>query len=78
MPLFNSNSTAEQDRGIAEYLTAEVASFVPAIRVLNLRLEQDLTAYDQEFLKVWPDFRADEPVYFTISMGTFDGARSVM
>jgi hypothetical protein len=73
VPLFISNNTAEQDRGIAEYLK-EVASFVPAIRVLNLRLEQDLTAYDQEFLKVWPDFRADEPVYFTISMGTFDGA----
>jgi hypothetical protein len=23
---------------------------------------------------VCPDFRADQPVYFTISMGTFDGA----
>ena len=73
VPLFNSGSTADQNRGISEYLK-KVAPFVPAIRALNLRLAQDLTAYDQEFLKVWPDFRADEPVYFTISMGTFDGA----
>lgn len=73
VPLFNLSRTADQDRGIAEYLK-KVAPFVPAIRVLNLRLAQDLTAYDQEFLNVWPDFSADEPVYFTISMGTFDGA----
>lgn len=73
VPLLNSNGTADQDRRIEEYLK-KVAPFVPAIRVLNLRLEHDLIAYAQEFVKVWPDFRADEPVYFTISIGTFDGA----
>jgi hypothetical protein len=56
VPLFNSSSTTDQDRGIAEYLK-KVAPFVPAIRVLNLRLAQDLTAYDQGFLKVWPDLQ---------------------
>jgi hypothetical protein len=73
VPLFNSTSTAEQDRGVAEYLK-KIGPFVPAMRVLNRRLEQDLTTYDQDFLKVWPDFRDNEAVYFTISMGTFDGA----
>lgn len=73
IPLFKSVNISDQNRGIAEYLK-KIGPSVPAMRVLNQRLEQDLTTYNRDFMKLWPDFKAGQPVYFTISMGGFDGA----
>ena len=67
-----SKGTAEEDHQIAIYL-GEVRPLVPAIRTLNERLQADLKTYVQGFQEVFPDYRPATPIYFTVSLGHFDG-----
>ncbi len=70
--LGQKQGTEAEDRRIASYL-AQVRPFIPVIRVLSTRLQSDLKSYMQEFTAVFPDYRPSTPVYFTVSLGSFDG-----
>jgi len=63
----------EENRRIAAYLR-QIPQFIPAIRVLNDRLQTDLQTYIRDFAVVFPDFHPSTPVYFTVSLGHFNGA----
>ncbi len=63
----------EENHQIEAYLK-QVRPLIPTIRVLNDRLQSDLQAYVAGFAIVFPDYRPSTPVYFTVSLGRFDGA----
>jgi hypothetical protein len=71
--LGQKQGVAEEDHRIAAYLK-QIPPFIPAIRVLNDRLQADLKTYIPDFVRVFPDYRPSTPVYFTISLGHFNGA----
>lgn len=71
--LGQKQGTAEEDRRIATALK-QIRPLVPVIRVLNDRLQSELKTYIPNFVRVFPDYRPSTPVYFTISLGHFNGA----
>jgi hypothetical protein len=71
--LGQKQGTAEEDRRIAIALK-QIRPLVPVIRVLNDRLQSELKTYIPNFVRVFPDYRPSTPVYFTISLGHFNGA----
>ena len=46
---------------------------MPSIRTLNIRLSADLHTYGEAFASVFPDYQS-KTLYFTFSLGSFDGA----
>ena len=71
--LGKTQGAEEENRRIASYLR-QIRPSIPAIRVLNDRLQADLQQYAKGFTAVFPDYRPSTPVYFTVSLGHFDGA----
>jgi hypothetical protein len=47
---------------------------LPKARAISAQLRRGLPKYIAQFQKTFPDFRADMPVYFMVSMRGFDGA----
>jgi hypothetical protein len=71
--LGQKQGTEEENHRIAAYLK-QIPPLVPVIRVLNDRLQADLQTYIPDFARVFPDYLPSTPVYFTISLGHFNGA----
>ena len=71
--LGQKEGTEEENHRIAAYLK-QISPLVPVIRVLNDRLQADLQTYIPDFARVFPDYHPSTPVYFTISLGHFNGA----
>ena len=58
--LGQKQGVAEEDHRIAAYLK-QIPPFIPAIRVLNDRLQADLKTYIPDFVRVFPDYRPSTP-----------------
>ncbi len=67
-----NKGNAAENAYIALYLS-RIRPYIPAIRTLNTRLSVDLELYGKNFAVAFPDFRPTTPVYFTVSLGGFDG-----
>jgi len=65
---------AERAREVARAYVKEVAAFVPRMRQISESIGHDLDGYARAFLETFPDYRAATPVYFTVSLFSFDGA----
>lgn len=62
---------------IADFLRGVPAN-IAAMRKLSDSLEGDLPLYLNDFQKAFPDFACQNPIYFLVSLGAFDGGvRSV-
>jgi len=57
---------------VAAYLR-DVAPLVARMQVISDSIHRDLNDYARDFTKTFPDYAAVTPVYFTVSMFSFDG-----
>lgn len=58
---------------VAAYLR-DVAPYIARMRVIFDSIHRDLQDYARDFTRTFPDYAAATPVYFTVSMFSFDGA----
>ncbi len=72
--LAQSDGSVAEDRWIENGLK-DIAPLIPAIRTLNDRLKTDAARYANSFEDTFPDYQPGAPIYFTISMKSFDGSR---
>ncbi len=60
------------DAAIAKYLR-DVVPYVPKMRELAASIGKDLTRYAGGFSATFPDYASAMPIYFTVSLFSFDG-----
>lgn len=58
---------------VATYLH-DVAPSLPRMRELSNSIHRDLQTYARDFARTFPDYAPRTPVYFTVSLFSFDGA----
>jgi len=69
-----SGDVTQDPHAIVGAYLHDVAPWIPAMRRLSATLHRDLGAYAQDFAATFPDFAPVSPVYFTVSLFSFDGA----
>jgi hypothetical protein len=61
-------------RHVVELYLAELRPYIARMREISAAIRRDQAAYATDFRRAFPGYRADKPVYFTVSLFSFDGA----
>ncbi len=64
---------AADKKAVAGTYLKEVARYLPRMRELATTLDRDLARYAKEFSATFPDYASKMPIYFTVSLFSFDG-----
>ncbi len=72
-PLAGNPPPAKGDEIIARYLR-DVVPYIPRMRAISRTIQNRFHEYAADFTGTFPDFAPKTPVFFTVSLFSFDGA----